>query len=350
LTHPFTTPKQEYSLNMTVTNSLLVDALSRIDVSYRGYPINYTLGDVLMPSNMMYNAGSYGGLGSFTGGGTTGIPTYGDPHNPNNLGSASGPYAGGGAGGGLIRITAGEIEVDGAILANGQPGIDSGAGGGVLLNAGTLSGNGQVAANAGISTGDGLHGLGANGGGGGRVAIYTWQAMNLPATKVSATGGIGTNGNGQAGSVIISSLPWPAFNNLSNFWHGTFPFSWVSYGIGPDSTYQEELSISGAGSVVFDQMVPLAASLSWNSTGVSNGIYTATLTLFNGSAVVGQTSQNGVVNNSVSWHEGTLTTNQTWSSNVVNVVDQTVVIPSGVTLTIAPGGHCKIRAGHRNHR
>ncbi len=299
-----------------------------------------------MPSNMMFNAGSYGGLGSFKGGGTTAIPTYGDPHNPNNLGTASGSYATGRAGGGLIRITArAKAEVDGEILANGQIGIDSGAGGGVLINAGTLSGTGQIAANAGISIGSGLDNMGANGGGGGRIAIYTWQAMNLPATNVSANGGFGTNGTGQAGSVLISSLPWPAFNNPTTYWHGSVPFSWVTLGVGPNSTYQAELTISGSGSVVFDQMVPLTGGASWDSTSVSNGDYTVTLTLLKGGVSVVQNSHDGVVNNSLAWHEGLLTTNETWSSNFVNAVDQTIIVPSGVTLTIAPGAIVKFLPG-----
>ena len=344
LTHPYTTPNQEYSLVMTVSNGLVVDPLSRIDVSGRGYPVNYTLGDYMLASNMMYNGGSYGGAGSFAGGGVTAIPTYGDPHNPDNLGTGSGPFVNGGAGGGLVRITAGSAEIDGAIFANGQAGIDSGSGGGILLNAGTVSGKGYITANGGPATGNGNNGIGANGGGGGRIAIYTWQAMSLPATNVSASGGTGTN-SGQAGTVVTSSTPWPSFIGLSSSWHGNFPFSWVSLGIGPNSTVQGEITISGSAGVVFDQEVPTTGSLSWDSTSVGNGNYAVTLTLFNGTVAVGQASQSGFVNNSVSWHEGTVTTNQTWSSNTVNVVDQTIVIPSGVTVTIAPGAIVKFAPG-----
>jgi hypothetical protein len=45
LTHQATTPTQEYSLTLTVTNTLLVDKTSRIDVSGRGYLPGYTLGN-----------------------------------------------------------------------------------------------------------------------------------------------------------------------------------------------------------------------------------------------------------------------------------------------------------------
>ncbi len=54
-------------------------------------------------------------------------------------------------------------------------------------------------------------------------------------------------------------------------------------------------------------------------------------------APVGEISQNEVINNSLAWHEGTLAANETWGTNTVNAVDRTVIIPNGVTLTIAPG-------------
>ena len=166
LTQQPTTAAQEYSLLLTVTNNLVVDGGSRIDVSGRGYLTGYTLGNTTNGAAGFTAGGSYGGLGGVCcGSSSVANGPYGDYHNPNELGSGSGTYTGGAPGGGLARITAGVAQVDGGILANGGSGPEGGSGGGLWLNVGTLSGSGQITANGG-------KGIGYDGGGGGRVAIY----------------------------------------------------------------------------------------------------------------------------------------------------------------------------------
>jgi hypothetical protein len=134
LTHQPTTSAQEYSLRLTITNNLLVDSSSAIDVSGRGYVDDSTLGALTLGNTNTGGAsglsgGSYGGLGAAAGGGQANS-TYGDYHNPNELGSAgAGPAAsgnGGGAGGGLVRISAASAQIEGALLANGADGVDNG--------------------------------------------------------------------------------------------------------------------------------------------------------------------------------------------------------------------------------
>jgi len=346
LTHQATTITQEYSLLLTVTNGLVVDASSRIDVSGHGYLPGYTLGNAPLPGSPMFAGGSYGGAGSIAGGGEIAVPTYGDAHNPDELGSGSGLYRGGAAGGGLVRITAGSAQIDGAILANGQAGVDGGGGGGVLLNTGIASGAGRIAAGGGAGTGSAFPPPGGDGGGGGRVALYTWQTMNLPAANVMAAGGAGLSGNGQTGTVFISTQPWPAFTRLSPYWHGTVDFSWATLGLPPNTPYGAEFTVSSAGVSQFDQAVSPSGSLSWDTTTVPDGEYAATLSLLNqAGTAVGQASLVGVLNNSVIWHEGTLTTNETWASGTVHVVDASVIVPSGVTLTISPGAIVKFVKG-----
>ncbi len=148
LTHQPTTASHQYSLQLTITNNLVVDAASRIDVSDRGYLPGYTLGNTNAGAATEYAGGSYGGLGGVVVNESANA-VYGDYHNPDNPGSGSGNFDTGAPGGGLVQITAGSAQVDGAILANGggsTGGGGGGSGGGVLLNVGTLSGQGNIAA------------------------------------------------------------------------------------------------------------------------------------------------------------------------------------------------------------
>ena len=77
-----------------------------------------------------------------------------------------------GNGGGLIRIVAQTINLDGLILANGAGGgtadAGGGSGGGIRIDVGTLAGTGQIRANG--QDGKPRVNIGGGGGGGGRVA------------------------------------------------------------------------------------------------------------------------------------------------------------------------------------
>ena len=137
LTHLPATTNREYSLVLSVTNDLLVDGTSRIDVSGRGYLPGYTLGNTTNGAANFTAGGSYGGLGPVCcGSSSVANGPYGDYHNPNELGSGSGTYGGGAPGGGLARIAAGAAQVDGGILANGGSGLEGGSGGAVWMNCG----------------------------------------------------------------------------------------------------------------------------------------------------------------------------------------------------------------------
>jgi hypothetical protein len=118
------------------------------------------------------------------------MPTYGSYTDPTELGSGGGSTSVGGAGGnggGLIRIQAGTVTLNGNILANGGNATFSGSGGAIKLQVGALnmSASAQIQANGGNSNG-----------GGGRVAIYYTQntGVALTASNVMARGisGAGT--------------------------------------------------------------------------------------------------------------------------------------------------------------
>lgn len=200
LTHDQATSR----LQLQVTD-LTIDATSRIDVSARGFlggrvgentaDTGKTLGNAA--GSTATNGGSYGGLGGSDTGAVN--PVYGELPLPNELGSgggANGASEPGGNGGGLVRITATTITLNGAIRADGIAGTASGgggSGGGIFIQTNTLSGTGNISANGGNST--------QGAGGGGRIAIR-YEALTLPRENITALGGQGAQ-NGGAGTILL---------------------------------------------------------------------------------------------------------------------------------------------------
>ena len=153
-----------------------VDEGSRIDVSGRGYAGGTGHNESGRTLNNAYGSthhagGSYGGRGSIYTTVASGL-CYGDPRQPDELGSGGGAdgYTDGGSGGGRVTIQASEaVMVNGAILANGGESsggsAGDGSGGAIRITTGRLAGTGAISANGGGS-GSGVAG------GGGRVAVY----------------------------------------------------------------------------------------------------------------------------------------------------------------------------------
>lgn len=138
--------------------------------------------------------GGGGGHGGAGGDGTRGSGggTYGDPDQPLDLGSG-GASDHGGTGGGLVLVCIeGNLELDGAIDANGESrsvlaSSPGGSGGSVYVQAkGALVGAGQFAARGGAAAGL------AGGGGGGRIKVI--------AGSRSFTGSCDASGAGSGGS------------------------------------------------------------------------------------------------------------------------------------------------------
>jgi hypothetical protein len=337
LTQQATTIQNTYSLQLTIANNLLIDPTSAINVSGMGYLPGYTQGNTTGGAASFTAGGSYGGLGAICCGSTANA-VYGDYHNPDDLGSGSGTYNRAASGGGLVRITASSAQVNGAILANGGNGYDGGSGGGILVNVGVLNGTGTIAANGGNADGN-------DGGGGGRVAIYAWAAQNMPPTNIIANGGTGPSGNGQNGSAYIATSPFFIWGNSPELWHGTEPISWQALGGNPGS--QVEVSITRNGIVYLNQNGSVGPGfINWDTTTVTDGVYVITANFVNGSGqAIGQLWQQAVVNNAATYHSGLIATNETWSAASVNVVDGNVIIPNGVTVTVAPGAVVKVARG-----
>ena len=198
------TATQVYQLDLVVTNAANVSTNSRIDVSGLGYLAGRTSGNTTVGGATGDSGGSYGGLGhnGYTIG--TANAVYGDYANPNDWGSGGGTYYGNSSGGGLVRLAAGSLFLDGQVLADGQnqvswPGYYSGgSGGGIYVSVGTLAGAGQIRA----SGADSLSGsilAPAGDGGGGRAAVYAQDYSGFNLANITAPGGP----TGGAGTVYI---------------------------------------------------------------------------------------------------------------------------------------------------
>ncbi len=196
----------ETKLDLTAW-TVFIDTTSSINVNSRGYlgggtawhEFGRTVGNVYGASDGA--GGSYGGLG----GGYSGHQSnnvYGYLTDPEELGSGGGTWDStpGGAGGGLIKLTAINMANDGAIQSNGGKSAGSaagdGSGGGINITTTTISGSGSITANGG---GDGV----GSGGGGGRIAITNIDRSTLNSDNVQALGGFGQYANGANGTVVF---------------------------------------------------------------------------------------------------------------------------------------------------
>ena len=197
LTHSPCTAAVTHKLVLTVTNQITVSTDSRIDVSGKGYVFGRTSGNTTVGAATGHAGGSHGGL-SPTGNFGQANAVYGDYADPNDWGAGGGPGdIGGGQGGGLARIHAGTLVLDGPLLANGVNTHNvCGAGGGIYAELGSLSGSGRIEASGATA--------GVVGGGGGRIAIYAPDTGGFNLGAIKAPGGLSSFApNGGAGTVHI---------------------------------------------------------------------------------------------------------------------------------------------------
>ncbi len=229
---------------------------------------------------------------------------------------------------GAIRADSPDTGVGGAWCAGGS-------GGGITLNVGTLAGGGSISAHGGAG-----YGIAPASGGGGRVAIYLWgDGMTLPSANVTANGGAGGL-PGSPGTVWISSQPWFGFDSVPHFWHGSEPIGWFALGIDPSASVQATLSAAGA--TVANLAANVWGATTLNTAAFQDGNYALSLVFRDASGTqIGQIAQGELINNSVIWHGGLVAANETWAAGTVHVIEQSVVIPAGVTVTIEPGAIVK---------
>ncbi len=181
-------------LRMTLSGKLTVESTGSLDVTGKGYaggnaahPDGYAPAGATAASAI--GGGSHGGRGGLTGAGEV----YGSVYAPRQAGGGGAYKSGngdpGGAGGGIVRLDVGELDLAGTIEARGEAycGNGVGAGGTVAILAGVVRGAGLIDASGGNRKCTGSQN---NAGGGGRVSIVTgaWDGFN-PATQAKAWGG-----------------------------------------------------------------------------------------------------------------------------------------------------------------
>lgn len=152
-----------------------------------------------------YGAGGGGNAGNGGNGLTNGAAGGAGTENttaPSNTGGLGGSGGGaGGLGGGVIKLSAKILQLDGALTANGSAGMSGNAGGGaggsIAISAGAISGTGRISANGGAGSNNG------GGGGGGGIAISS--DTNTFSGPITAFGGPGINYGG-AGTIYLTRL------------------------------------------------------------------------------------------------------------------------------------------------
>jgi hypothetical protein len=211
MNHPTSSLTNEYHI-VIATNQFSIDETSKIDLSGKGYLggwsgdndslLGVTLGNTITGGSDIYSGGSYGGSG-FAPDGSISNELYGDYTNPGESGSGGGgDEAGnhkGGSGGGLLKLFANTLTLNGGIYVNGVGSLGGGgSGGGIFIDCDLLTGTGMISADGGDSTYGG-------GGGGGRVAVYCGDILEFDTNNITVYEGYGYNdGNGQQGTIYIN--------------------------------------------------------------------------------------------------------------------------------------------------
>lgn len=349
-------------LNLRVAGLLEVDATSTIDGTGKGVAkivgTESSMG-AMWPGTVVDAAngtgGSYGGYASKLTGLSHPNATYGDPAFPNELGSSGTGYhpTRGGAGGGLVQIAAGELRLDGSILAHGQDGWTSycgpsctwrthaGSGGGVLVDAGVLSGTGSISAGG----GKGNEGPNAHGSGG-RVAVHAavWNGFD-PARVTAPAGPVdgSMTTNAEPGSVVTEGARRVGWVNPVDETHGDDALQlhgaddheWFAP-VGSLSTVTLRQLPGGAPQVLASGLT--SPRLRIDTAGIADGRYVLEVTSSIGGVVVGADAREvHVLNQSggVRFADRIVTESGTFPSGFV-LFDHDVTITEGLDIRI-PG-------------
>ncbi len=205
LTHSGTTPTVEHKLDIVVTGTVSVGMDAAIDVSEKGYlggyqgegadknDSRYGRGHQNSEGSYLYSGASHGGFGASYNDCRVNA-AYGSVYLPTAPGAGGGGVndidGKGGNGGGVIRLGAQAVILDGVLIANGGSIPENaeggaGAGGSILLDTGDLKGIGTIEAGGGNRGTQGNSGAG----GGGRIAVYYTGMDGFAPANVFAYGG-----------------------------------------------------------------------------------------------------------------------------------------------------------------
>lgn len=325
-----------------VAGSVQIDPSGSINADKQGYAV--LAGPGAGVGNYQTNGGSYGGIG----GGQLASSVYGSATAPVDLGSGGAQYGGtGGTGGGAIELlVSGTLTNNGLVSANGGATADqeagAGSGGSIYVAANTVAGTGTYTANGGVNTAA-QYGFA---GGGGRVSIYYVNASGSTGiNNATAAGGLSPGGTpGAAGSVTLTNAPLTQWvEPTAPVIHGsTVPLVWFTDG-GSATT----VMLEGPHTQTIAQGSVALSTSTLDTTAFPDGAYELRLLVLDATGkTIQELPQPEVINNSVVWHSGTLSSSQEWtSSQGVHALDGIVIVPAGVTLTIDPGTIVKALPG-----
>jgi hypothetical protein len=185
---------------------VIVQAGGGISADYAGYNANAGngRGNGYGASSPYYSCtgAGHGGFGAnssipsstyYYGGGGAAYDNAANPIDAGSGGGSYGPSLGGNGGGAITLVLQGNLQLDGALSANGGNGFGTGGGGGsggsLNISCAALTGSGSISANG----GGGVAGIGG-GGGGGLIAFNL--TSNLFSGPITAYGGGGANYGG----------------------------------------------------------------------------------------------------------------------------------------------------------
>ena len=315
-----------------------------------GYPVGTDPGPGVGGSGSWAGGGAgHGGDGHSSLSSAPGGLAYGSALEPTTPGSqgGAGNTGPGTDGGGVVRlIVGGTLTVDGRITANalGSPrdNAGGGSGGSILINARQFTGAGEIRAQGG--PGEWVDG---GSGAGGRIAVYR---ESTTFSGVLSADGAGGARPGQAGTIhqsATSTLVWLAPGESWLFGQVPLEVALFVPGTGPFTT---EFSAWHAGVAASIATVPanLTAGTLWDTLDLPDGAYELRAVVRDpAGTAVAESRRAVIVNNHVTWHNGPLTTSESWAAGRVHVVRRELTIQNGQTLTLEPGAIVKFLPGAR---
>ncbi|HMB53979.1 MAG TPA: hypothetical protein VKU40_11720, partial [Thermoanaerobaculia bacterium] len=188
-------PQGSLPLEIEVAGSFVIEAGAYVSATGRGYTSQQAPAGI-QGATGYGGGGSHGGVGYASAG-----ATYDSVYVPHQAGAGGSPGRWSGSpGGGIVRISAASLVLDGEVHARGSAWCGGGGGGGgsIRLDVGTLSGSGLARAEGGD---EGVCYYSAEPGGGGRIAVVADLLDGFdPATQLRAWGGADGGENHFAGA------------------------------------------------------------------------------------------------------------------------------------------------------
>ncbi|NLF38299.1 carboxypeptidase regulatory-like domain-containing protein [bacterium] len=334
-------------------SNITVDAGSCISADGLGYTINGLGQQGCGPGGGARGYGSGGGGGGYGGAGGAGAQgaggaPYGSPDLPADLGSAGGAGDEGTAtahgGGAIMLIANGGMRIDGVVSANGANGVPNdvagGSGGSLLLSADSLSGTSMITS----AGGNGTPYAGA--GGGGRIAAYC-PAVSFAQSNMLVAGG--ETRTGEWGTVVITNAPAFLWDTDLDLCHDIEQIGWVVLGMNAYDVVADVTASRNGQTTAIATGAPAYEGISFDTRALADGVYELRVVLRDRvtGVVAGELVRTILVNNSVAWHSGAVTTNETWSAGRVHVVERDAIVSSGARVTVAQDAVVKFAPGTR---